>query len=166
MQNTSKHHFCFYSTRCKYSLEVLSLIKNYQLNFVLVNIDNPNYKIPQFVDRVPLVYIQETKEIIIDDNIVNYINNLNQPKQQQTQQPIEYMSDVNKSISNSFSFISENDDTITPLGYGIIGATNTMQQQNENDSSNKTNKLDSKVFENYKSQRDSDIAQFMPPRSI
>lgn len=169
----SKPYVFFHSPRSKYSQEVLSIVHNKNLmdKFTIVNIDNQNYTIPSFVDRVPLLFIQASKEIVVDDNITNYLlyicqNQPGQPKANNSSQQMEYLSDVNKSISNSFSFISENDDTITPLGYGIIGDSPSKVPTDFVDSSNKSNKLDSQVFENYKSQRDNDIAQFMPPRTI
>lgn len=171
MQN-NKPFFLFHSARSKYSNEVLSFINDKVSDkFTIVNIDNPNYTIPQFVDRVPLIYITSSKEIIVDDSITLFLDFLIKQNVEATPvtvstKSIEYLSDVNKSISNTFSFISENDDTITPLGYGILnGSTNKIPNE-LNESSSKSNKLDSQVFENYKSQRDNDIAQFMPPRTI
>lgn len=175
----------FYSSRCNYSQEVVSQISKVNLGsiFLQVNVDNGNYNLPPFVDRVPLIYIIASKELVVDDNVLRFVNALHSqlqpvgqqqsqpPSQKQQQQPtgeLEYLSDMNKSISNSFSFIQEGDDNITPLGYGFVA-----QKGNSNDqpglqpqSMSKGSKMDSAVLENFKTQRDQELACYMPQRSI
>ena len=151
-------------------MEVVSIISQNNLGgqFLQVNIDNSNYTIPPFVDRVPTIFILGTRQVVVDDNVMYFLQQL-RPAQQAPPQPshqLEYMSDLNKGISNQFSFIQESEDNITPLGYGFVG-----QQQQQHDimmppQSMKSEKMDNAVIENYKAARDQELASFMPPRSI
>lgn len=131
----------------------------------MANVDVPNYNLPSFVDRVPIILIIATREVVIDDNVLHFLNMLVAKQQQQQvpvpqQQQLEFLSDINKGISNTFSFIKETDDNITPLGYGLVGLGPDLMVQQQHDTS-KSAKLDSSMIENYKNARDQDMAQYM-----
>ena len=169
----------FFSSRCEYSKRVLSKITSAHLNdlFVMANIDVANYSLPSFVDRVPLIFIIASREVVVDENVTRFLDMLvsrqRQPQQQQQPQQqgsgqLEFLSDVNKGISNTFSFIQENDDNITPLGYGFVGGNTSIPTPTGPQAQDtKSGKLDSSAFENYKTQRDKDMAHFTnSPRII
>lgn len=173
--SSSKPYILFYSNKCKYSAEVLKKTTTNQSItslFLYVNIDNKGYTIPTIVDRVPLIYIKDTRELVIDQNISLFINQLSQQRQptqqvvQQTEHNLESLSDMAKGISSSFSFMNEHDDKLTPMNYVYLGKDSQPTMDNVISSSEERgNKIDSSCFDAYKNQRDLDDANFFPRRS-
>lgn len=85
----------FYSTLCSYSNEVVSIIKesNLEKELMLINIDDNQIKLPDFIKVVPTIYLTKEKTLIIDDEILTWIN-----KRKQI-----FSSSVNGYNDNSFS---------------------------------------------------------------
>jgi glutaredoxin-related protein len=176
----SKPYILFYSNKCPYSTEVLKQTTTPPLNanFLYVNIDNKSYNLPPFVDRVPLIFIKDTKEVVIDDNIMRFLMQIrpsSQPAatQQQNAQgggDLESLSDMAKGISSSYSFMDDKNDKLTPMNFVYLngGAAATAgggdpSRVAMNDES-RGNKIDSACFDAYKNQRDLDMANFFPRR--
>jgi hypothetical protein len=171
----------FFSNSCQYSQHVIKLIsgnQQVQSKFVLVNIDNPNLKIPAFVDRVPLVFLQSNKRIIVEDDIVNFIDSLRPAHAQQQQQQkaadgeMLSLSDISKGFSDSYSFIG-NDDQLSgelePKNFVFIdeargggGGSTNKANNNGTSSGDKPPKFDSKMFDSYMMQRDNDMTRMFP----
>ena len=65
----------FYSDYCDYSKQTIQLINKYKLSesLIMVCVDDTNIKIPPFLEVVPTIYLQQSKSIIIDDSITEYI---------------------------------------------------------------------------------------------
>jgi hypothetical protein len=98
----SKSNILFYSPDCEYSVQVMKMIDTFRIrdHFVIVNINNPEYKLPSFVECVPLIFIKGQNQIVIDDNIPQFLetlrghntrpmgngNGMQQQQQQQQQQ--------------------------------------------------------------------------------
>jgi hypothetical protein len=144
--------------------------------FVMVNTDNPNLKIPAFVDRVPLVYSRSNNRIIVEDDIVNFIETL-MPAQTtcNNEGGMLSMADISKGISDRFSFIGDGDEAVGEVGklepksFVFIGNENTprgggTQQGNTGGTGtgDKPPKFDSKIFDNYMMQRDNDMSRLFP----
>ena len=171
--SSSKPYILFYSNKCKYSAEVLKkTTTNPSITslFLYVNLDNKGYTIPTFVDRVPLIYIKDTRELVIDYNISLFINQLSQQRQsapqQQSEKHLESLSDMSKGISSSFSFMNENEDKLTPMNYVFLGKdTQPTMDVSSSSTEERGNKIDSSCFDAYKNQRDLDDANFFPRRS-
>ena len=67
----------FYSNHDDYSKEIIKLVsKNNLTNIIQVCIDDSRIKIPKFVSVVPTIYNNNTKELIIDENIKSYIDTI------------------------------------------------------------------------------------------
>lgn len=67
----------FYSNHDDYSKEIIKLVsKNNLTNIIQVCIDDSRIKIPKFVLVVPTIYNNNTKELIIDENIKSYIDKI------------------------------------------------------------------------------------------
>ena len=177
-----KPYILFYSNKCEYSADVLKRVTttpSLNQQFMYVNIDNKTYQLPPFVDRVPLIYIKNSKEAVIDENVVRFLDSLSVPptsggrtEEVGTRGDLESLSDMSKSISSSFSFIQEGDDNITPLSYGLLGGHegfkngNGLNMEDKKEDAGRTgNKIDSALFDAYKNQRDMDDASFQPRRS-
>ena len=74
-------HVLFYSNYCSYSKEIINSIlqKNLRHLFVLVCVDNKRaaVQLPDFVDRVPLVFTVD-RRILTDDAVQAFIDNMAQ----------------------------------------------------------------------------------------
>jgi hypothetical protein len=101
----AQKNIVFYSTLCSYSNEVIGIIKdsNLEKELMLLNIDDNQIKLPDFIKVVPTIYLTKEKTLIIDEEILTWI---------ESRKKI-FSSDVNGYNDNSFSeFYSglENDD--------------------------------------------------------
>ena len=67
----------FFSTLCSYSNEIINLIKDNNLDkeLMLINIDDDQISLPDFIKVVPTVYLIKEKTLIIDDSILSWIDN-------------------------------------------------------------------------------------------
>ena len=85
----------FYSTLCSYSNEVVGIIKdsNLEKELMLINIDDNQIKLPDFIKVVPTIYLTKDKTLIIDEEIITWIENKNKV----------FSSSVNGYNDNSFS---------------------------------------------------------------
>jgi hypothetical protein len=171
----------FYSMNDNYSRQVYGLVNSYNIQnqFIVVNIDNPQYKLPGFVDRVPMIFIKAKNQLVVDEHIPQYIETLRPkpqhvPQQQQQQQPeLLSMSDMGRGISDSFSFIDGSGSGGTPGNFVFLENQN---QSNHNPNPNpqsqqlpsldvtKQARFDSSEFERYAALRDADMASFKQQR--
>jgi len=73
----SKKNIVFYSLLCSYSNEIIELIKSKKLEkeLLLINIDDNKIQLPKFIQVVPTIFLSETQTLIIDEEIVNWIEN-------------------------------------------------------------------------------------------
>ena len=137
--------------------------------FLYVNIDNKNYTLPEFVDRVPLIFLKNSKEVIIDQNVILFVNKLKPTVQTREHAPLESgISDMSKGISSSYSFMNENEDKITPMNYVFLN-TRGDDDPSRNlviETGDGKIKIDSASFEAYKQTRDLDDANFFPRKNV
>lgn len=73
--STSKSDILFYSNHCAFSNKVISLClaKKMKQHFLFVCVDTNMHKLPDFVDRVPMIYRKYHSDILYDDDIIAYI---------------------------------------------------------------------------------------------
>ena len=85
----------FYSNLCSYSNEVIGLIKdsNLEKDLMLINIDDNQIKLPDFIKVVPTIFLTKDKTLIIDEQIMSWIEN----------KKAIFSSEVNGYNDNSFS---------------------------------------------------------------
>ena len=110
----------FYSLLCTYSNEVLELIKksNLDTQLLLVNIDDTNIKLPEFIKVVPTIFLHQDKTLIIDEEIVKWIEEKNKTLNEDIGAYNTDMFSVNFSnlndddISNNNDFFSSIHDNI------------------------------------------------------
>lgn len=147
-------HVLFYSNYCKYSNEVLSLItkRNLKDMFILVCVDNTNLKLPTFVDRVPLICTTR-KQIFMDESLMDFLNS-----QGDLNENVEGWGDLKQqlgTISDQFSFIGEDDEQpMFNKNYVYIG--NEQHIECPQDLAQGEGKLDSKMVENFITQRENE----------
>ena len=65
----------FYSNHNDYSKHIITIVKKNNIkNIFPLCIDDSKIKIPNFITVVPSIYVNESKEIIIDENIKLFID--------------------------------------------------------------------------------------------
>jgi len=67
----------FYSNKDDYSKEMIEIINKNSIKEIFpVCIDDSKIKIPSFVKLIPTIYLNKSKELIIDEKIKEHINGL------------------------------------------------------------------------------------------
>ena len=179
----------FYSNYCHYSKTLLEEIKKKDIQemFLLICVDTNMYTIPTFVDRVPMVYQKNSKQIFIEDNIIDLINHINEINKQRgganvngnnlkspdiepdinSKEEIESYSQVemNNDFSDNFSFLDNNSQKRSfvfiendKYNENIIS---TQQSQSQSVTNDGQSKIDSSDVEKYMMQRDADFNKAM-----
>jgi len=112
----------FYSNFCQQCKEVISLItkKNLRDFFVFVSVDK-NFNLPQCITHVPTI-ITRNKDLLIDDNVILYINKITNSKIT-TNEDISPYSISAGGYSSSFTMLTEN-------GYDTEGAMSKPETNN------------------------------------
>lgn len=160
----------FYSNRCTFSKTLMEAINSKNLTdfFVFVCVDNPQYKLPKFVDRTPLLYTTN-QNIIVDDAleslILNMGNNTVDPRasnRQQEQNEVEALELMNpEGISDAFSFVTDDDSGVQNKNYIFITSYDSkpspQDQIPQTNTQQSKQKFDEKLFDEYKNQRANDI---------
>jgi hypothetical protein len=161
----SKKDILFYSNFCEYSNEVLNTIirKNASDEFMLVCIDTNKFKLPSFVDRVPLVFTKQGA-VISDESILSYINELYPSI---THEIMPFSLQGGQDYTNPFSFIDDNDGSALggAKGYTLLDQDSSIMMRPEaapasNSEEAKKSKFDSSVFDKLVASRDNDLATF------
>jgi hypothetical protein len=178
----------FHKSSCNYSSSVIAKIKsnvNVESQFLTVDVEK-GYKIPQFVDRLPMIFIKSSKEIVVDEsieNLVDMILNRYSPKLPQQQQPplpttasddagdISSASDHIKGMSDMFSFIDgdgqifEQND-MTSARYQDLSIPHSFDAPPPPEQDNDSIKLNKTQFDSFVSKRDSDLANLFPRKNV
>lgn len=184
----------FYSPKCKYSTLMITKIMQNELREIFMMVDiTKGFKIPSFVDRIPMIFIKNSKEIIVDESIENFIDMLirenfvkrhgnnnnnntsaiNMPRQQQQNDDvlgeISCASDHFKGISDGFSFIEGNGEAMHSRNYLTINSSGDETSSINSDMEKlgiKEPKFSDQQFDNFVSQRDSDLANMFPRKNV
>ncbi len=146
----------FFSNFCKYSKDVIAFIteNNIRNDFVLISIDS--YKnIPSFVDRVPLIFANDSKEVFTDDKLDKLIQQIAVQKRNQT------LMSFNEDKTGGFCFIDDAGATVcSTTGFMSLDEFTehripTPEEFNTN--TVKSKKADTSALEKYMAQRDDDL---------
>jgi len=174
----TKEDLLFYSDHCQFSKYIISLCLKHNLkdHFLFVCVDTNIAKIPDFVDRVPLIYRSRRNEVIYDDDIEKFIQILvqtttpthdsarqqPQPTTPQQQEILPFALSQNVNYSDNFSFLTEEDGAMeSNKQYTLIGMDDRMMAKPSNmDDDGKTSKFDEKMLDQYMHTRDMDTANF------
>jgi hypothetical protein len=185
--SASPANILFFSPGCEYSREIVGLINTNQLRtkFLMVDVSIKQYKVPDFVDRVPMILIKASNQLVIDENLPVYINTLVSASASASSAQgagLETIAMSDMGGRGGFSFLDGaggggggggNYETIGPLA-GPLGPTGPMQGPGPirgapGDSlpsidTSKQARLDPRDFELFTAQRDMDLAAFKQPR--
>lgn len=156
MQGSSRKDIMFFSNYCEYCTDIInSLIrKNAKQDFMMVCVDNNKYNLPEFVDRVPIIYTKND-EIIYDEGITKYIE-LMYPSVSEEISPFSLQ---NTDIGNSFSFLNDELPDMHSKGYTMLGYDQRISSPPEPEDGSKKAKMDSSVFDRFVQERNADIEE-------
>lgn len=150
-----KRDIIFYSNHCSFSRQILQIINEHHLKerFLVVCIDNPNLKLPPFVDRVPLAYTIQ-KKLYADENLLNYIKSYIQTS---TLQPYALVGTNTSSYTDNYSFLSENDAELgdSSRNFNVLGFDQPIYAPKEEDGQRNHS------LEKYMAERDADIQKIL-----
>jgi hypothetical protein len=193
MNQNQKQILLFVSSTCDYSKNILNLIVSNNLKdyFLIINVDNPNNKLPPFVTCTPLIFLKNQGQIIIDENIKLYIETVMIPQTRQAQmRPSQNQSQSSQSqqqnanlinqrqnepmmsdISKFSIFSSIGNESVDPINNFVFVNDKTNEpppppqnQLAQNSEGLRESKFDSKLFEQYAQQRANDLSTFAAPK--
>jgi hypothetical protein len=152
--------YLFYSEYCEYCIDVLEMIKKFNLTYInLICVDNET-KLPQVVDRVPLIITPQNKTIV-DDDVISYLTKLYNAS-------LDSISALVDDQSSAFSFIDEDEEKkeVVKRGFNFIAETNDDYSASNSDIQSVTNietqnkgKIDQREIDRYTKERENDYHQ-------
>jgi len=137
----------FISNKCSHCIELLKMMNNMEnmkVEIQVVNIKNMSGKIPDFIDRVPLLLIQNERKIIHDEELFDFIKS-----NEKTIEP--FMINEMIGLSDRYSFM---EDKQLDHGYVFLDRGDQLITNNEN-VSDETSKIIN--YDLYMEERDKDI---------
>jgi hypothetical protein len=150
-QTPTNKAILFFSNYCDHSKELLGLIikKNIKANFVLVCVDNTKYRLPDFVDRVPIIYTS-TGDILYDDILFKYVES-----SASTEDIAPFAISTSINYSDQYSYL---DDTIDNenKAYTTLGRDHHISNIVEENNENQKKGFDNSMFDKYMQMREED----------
>lgn len=163
----------FYSTKCKYSKEILDTLNNYpninnKINLKLADIENKKLKLPLFIKQVPslLLITNGNKNLLEGDRVNQWLKmNINRliPQKKEEKNISSGIADFDpmemSGFSDKYSYLEG--DTYISRNFCNINEQqkiNTVQDENLSSSNEKKNKLDND-YERLMTQRKMDLPQ-------
>lgn len=140
----------FFSLSCKYSREVLKIIKDKNLDnhFIFINIEDDNIELPSFLEVVPTIYIQDEQTLVIDEEIITLINNKKTKLESSAKN--EVMGYMNDTFSVNFSNLNNEELNNSTDHFSNINENLVIKTSDDNPQVNRS-------LDNYQSQRQKDI---------
>jgi hypothetical protein len=159
MQPGNRKDILFFSNYCDYSNDIVNMMvkKNVKNEFMLVCVDNSKFQLPQFVDRVPIIYTKHD-ELIYDDNILKYIEAAFQTESVEDIQPWSIQQPSN--YSNQFSFLMDDVPDLQSKGYTMLGYDQKITIPPEESDVSKKDKFDSSQMDKLMQERKADEEKF------
>lgn len=137
----------FISNKCEYCRELLTMINNMEnmkVEIQVVDIRNMGGKIPNFIDRVPLLLNQNEGKVIHDEDLFEFVKS-----NEKTVEP--FMINEMNGLSDRYSFM---EDKQLDHGYVFLDRGEPLITNNENVSEETSKILN---YDRYMEQRDEDI---------
>ena len=126
MSQGQQKNYLFYSNQCQHSKRLLLQIQKTSIinNFQLVNIDNPQVQLPNFVQSVPTLYLPAKRQVLTDSHLFQWFES-ELAQENQNNNKVK-MADVT------------GDDSILPfqmseMGNGLAGAVYSFIEDDKND---------------------------------
>lgn len=121
----------FYSEFCDYSREVKGNLEKYGAleKMISVCVDDENIQLPPFLEAVPTIYLNQTKTILVDEKIENYVNRF---KASENSNIGDWDSSFGANSNTGFSYIEEDNTTFDGgNGFASINYDFSVKQMNE-----------------------------------
>lgn len=137
----------FISNKCEHCRELLTMINNMEntkVEIQVIDIKNMNGKLPDFIDRVPLMLIQNEGKVIHDEELFEFVKS-----NEKTVEP--FMINEMNGLSDRYSFM---EDKQLDHGYVFLDRGEPLITNNENVSEETSKILN---YDSYMEQRDADI---------
>jgi hypothetical protein len=126
MSQGQQKNYLFYSNQCQHSKRLLLQIQKTNIinNMQMVNIDNPQVQLPNFVQSVPTLYLPGKRQVLTDTHLFQWF-------EEELQKEAESASKVKMADITG-------DDGILPfqigeMGSGLAGAVYSFIEEEKND---------------------------------
>ena len=126
MSQGAQKNYLFYSNQCQHSKRLLLQIQKTNIinNMQMINIDNPQVQLPNFVQSVPTLYLPGKRQVITDTHLFQWFED--ELKQESETASKVKMADIT------------GDDSILPfqmseMGSGLAGAVYSFIEDDKND---------------------------------
>ena len=126
MSQGQQKNYLFYSNQCQHSKRLLLQIQKTNIinNMQMVNIDNPQVQLPNFVQSVPTLYLPVKRQVLTDTHLFQWFD-------EELQREAESASKVKMADITG-------DDSILPfqigeMGSGLAGAVYSFIEEEKND---------------------------------
>ena len=126
MSQGPQKNYLFYSNQCQHSKRLLLQIQKTAIvnNMQMVNIDNPQVQLPNFVQSVPTLYLPGKRQVLTDTHLFQWFDE--ELKKESENAGKVKMSDIT------------GDDSILPfqmseMGSGLAGAVYSFIEEEKND---------------------------------
>ena len=125
-QSQPQKNYLFYSNQCQHSKRLLLQIQKTAIvnNIQLINIDNPQVQLPNFVQSVPTLYLPTKRQVLTDTNLFTWFED-ELSKERENSNKIK-MADIT------------GDESILPfqmseMGNGLAGSVYSFIEEDKND---------------------------------
>src|SRR6056300_975991 len=107
MSRQKQKDIVFYSNRDDYSKRVLKMVsdQNRDNNFIFICVDDRNIQLPSFLQVVPTIFLVKDKQVLVDENIEEYLTP--KKKDQEFQDELGAYFDSSSGFSSCFSNLDE-----------------------------------------------------------
>ena len=126
MSQGAQKNYLFYSNQCQHSKRLLLQIQKTNIinNMQMINIDNPQVQLPNFVQSVPTLYLPGKRQVLTDTHLFQWFDD--ELKKESENASKVKMADVT------------GDDSILPfqmseMGSGLAGAVYSFIEDDKND---------------------------------
>lgn len=137
----------FISNKCEHCRELITMINNMEnmkVEIQVVDIKNMNGKLPDFIDRVPLMLLQDEGKVFHDEELFEFVKS-----NEKTIEP--FMINEMNGLSDRYSFM---EDKQLDHGYVFLDRSEQLITNNENVSEEASKIIN---YDSYMEQRDADI---------
>jgi len=125
-QSQPQKNYLFYSNQCQHSKRLLLQIQKTAIvnNMQLINIDNPQVQLPNFVQSVPTLYLPTKRQVLTDTHLFTW-----------------FEEELSKEMENSNKIKMADitgDESILPfqmseMGNGLAGSVYSFIEEDKND---------------------------------
>ena len=156
-QSQPQKNYLFYSNQCQHSKRLLLQIQKTAIvnNMQLINIDNPQVQLPNFVQSVPTLYLPTKRQVLTDTHLFTWFEE-ELSKERENSNKIKMaditgdesilpfqMSEMGNGLAGSvYSFIEEDKNDLMNQNYSFLQERdiNKMPEFTRSDASTSTSK--------------------------